>query len=299
MMQSSTSSNSTPPFHVRLLKNKKLLTIGAMLIILATIAFIFYITIAKFNAQVTVNHADHSRQSPFVHQIVHVRQKLVVGIDPNYPPMGYKPQDQLIGYDVDLAKAVAHELNVPVEFIEGNFSSSLDTQNLGEPNLLTQDKVDVIISSVPNTRSRQQYYSLTNPYLELGQVAVTKSSAAPISSIDDLKGKKLVTVKHRAANDYLSVLNNDDRIIRVDSPSKAAEAVGLNSAEVWVADAPVAQAALQNNDDLKIASDLLTHEEYSIVVMRGEKDLVQKLNAIIEQLRQKGVLESLRHKWLE
>ena len=92
---------------------------------------------------------------------------LKVGVDDVYPPMEYKDKDNnTVGFDVDLAKAIGEKLGLEVQFVstawDGIFTS------------LNTDKFDCIISSVSVNEERQKNFALTKPYIANAQVIVVK-----------------------------------------------------------------------------------------------------------------------------
>lgn len=110
--------------------------------------------------------------------------KLTIGVDDTYPPMEYRNEDmELVGFDIDFAKALGEELGIEVEFIptawDGIFAG------------LMSNKYDVIISSVSMTPERLQGFEFSNPYLANGQVIVVKEGDDSINSVEDLAGKKV------------------------------------------------------------------------------------------------------------
>ena len=260
---------------------------------------LYLFTINQFNSHITVDHAQHGQDSPHVHPIVHVRQKLLVGIDPANPPFSFKPAGELVGFDVDLSKAIARELNVPVEFVEYEFSSSLSTGDLGSNNPLTEDKVDVVVSGVTVNRLRQQYYDFSRPYLSAGLVAVTRSGSTSIQQSSDISGKLLGVIEDSPTIDFAKASTAADRILTYGTREEGVAAVLDGSVDALLVEAPVAQSLIADNQEIHIATDLLTHDDYAVMVMRGEDDLTDEIDSILNLLRQKGVLESLRHKWLE
>lgn len=109
---------------------------------------------------------------------------LKIGVDDTYPPMEYRNDDmELVGFDIDFAKALGEELGVEVEFV----STAWDGIFAG----LISDKYDVIISSVSITPERLQSFEFSKPYLANGQVIVVKEGDNSINSVEDLAGKKV------------------------------------------------------------------------------------------------------------
>ncbi len=272
------------------------LVVGIVVILLAGL---YQFTVNQFNTQITADHAQHGKTSPHVHTIVHVRQKLLVGVSLNNPPFSFKPAGELVGFDIDLGKAIARELNVPVEFVEYKFADSLSSTGLGDSNPLTEDKVDIVIGGITVNRNRQQYYAFSKPYLSAGLVAVTSTNNTSIQQSADLSGKLLGVLANDPAIDFAKTATAADHIKTYTTRQQAVTAINNGSIEALIIEAPSAQVLLEENQALHIATDLLTQDDYAVMIMRSEDDLVSEIDAKLNLLRQKGVLESLRHKWLE
>jgi ABC-type amino acid transport substrate-binding protein len=254
-----------------------------------------------FQTQVTSDHAEHMAMSPSVHEIMHVRQKLLVGTENTYQPMEFlDPQTKsLTGFDVDLAKEIAKEFNVPVEFKTIDFDSIFAPQNLGGKNMLTNGDVDMLIDSVTITAQRQKAYLFSDPYLQVGQVALTKSDDTTIQSVADLHGKR-IAVETSTSNQSLALsYTTSDKVVGVDNFPAAAQAVIDGQADAMLTDLTNAKGIILSHPGLKIATDPLTNEAYGIVISNNKKDLLTQINQILDTLRQRGTLEQLKQKWLE
>ena len=105
-------------------------------------------------------------------------KKLRVAVDTTYPPMEFEANDgKIIGLDVDLARAIAKELKVDVEFIVMPWDGILAG--------LQSNRYDVIMSSMNITPERSQQVNFVQ-YMSMGQVFVVKKGAAPIKNEKDL-----------------------------------------------------------------------------------------------------------------
>jgi ABC-type amino acid transport substrate-binding protein len=260
----------------------------------------FYLT-TLFQNKVTSDHAEHMAMSPSLHEIMHVRQKLLVGTENTYQPMEFldSQSKDLTGFDIDLAKEIAKELNVPVEFAMINFDSVFATKNLGSQNVLTNGKVDMLIDSVTITSERQKSYLFSKPYLNVGQVALTKEANADIHTAADLQNKR-IAVETSTSNETLALTYTaNENVVRVADFPSAAQAVLDGQADAMLTDLTNAKGITITHPGLKIATDPLTDESYGIVISKDKADLLTQVNLILDSLRQSGVLEQLKQKWLE
>lgn len=218
--------------------------------------------------------------------------ELMIGIDATYPPMEYfSDVGTLVGHDIDLGNYLANELGVGA-----NFQNILWDDIFNE---LIAGKIDIILSSVTITKERELKYAFSDPYLNAGQVIITKKAETSISSTADLVGKKIAiqigTTNEQEALKYTS----DELVIRYEDFELATQALIKGDADAIFTDLTNAKGIVDAYPNLKIASDPFTSEFYGIVFRRGEDDLVQEVNTALNRLRQGGILTSLKQKWLE
>jgi cystine transport system substrate-binding protein len=110
---------------------------------------------------------------------------LKIGIEGTYPPFGYRgTNNQLDGFDVDVARALAARLGVKPEFVTTEWSGIIAGLQAG--------KFDVIVNQVAVTDQRKQVLDFSKPYVySAAQLIQRKNDKREFKSLDDLKGKKL------------------------------------------------------------------------------------------------------------
>lgn len=123
--------------------------------------------------------------------------KIIVGLDDNYPPMGFKDDNnEITGFDVDLAKEAAKRLGREVEFKAIDWSSK-------EAELKSK-RVDILWNGLDITEKRKENMLFSDPYMNNRQIIfVRKGSAAGITSEQDLAGKAVGTQSGGTAEEYI------------------------------------------------------------------------------------------------
>ncbi len=113
------------------------------------------------------------------------RGTLRVGLEGTFPPFNSKaPSGELVGYDVDIARAVAAKLGLKPEFVTTEWSGIIAGLQAG--------KFDVIVNQVAVTPQRKQVLDFSTPYVySAAQLIQRKDDSRQFKSLDDLKGKKL------------------------------------------------------------------------------------------------------------
>lgn len=108
---------------------------------------------------------------------------LVLGLDDAFPPMGYRnEQNEIVGYDIDLAREVAKRLGVQLVLQPIDWNAKEQELNTG--------KIDCIWNGFTITEERAKNILFTKPYLKNAQVVVVKKDA-PYQKLEDLAGKTL------------------------------------------------------------------------------------------------------------
>ena len=112
------------------------------------------------------------------------RGTLKVALEGTYPPFNFKENNQLAGFEVELANALAAKLGVKAEFATSEWSAILAGLQAG--------KYDVVINQVGITDKRRETFDFSEPYtISSPQLIVRKDEQRVFKSLDDLKGKKL------------------------------------------------------------------------------------------------------------
>ncbi len=125
-------------------------------------------------------------------------KKIVIGLDDEYAPMGFKDeQNQIVGFDVDLAKEAAKHLGCEVEFKAIDWSSKEAELKSG--------RIDVIWNGLDITEERKQNMLFSEPYMDNRQIIfVRKNDDLGIMSESDLAGKAIGTQSGGTAEEYFN-----------------------------------------------------------------------------------------------
>ena len=108
-------------------------------------------------------------------------KKIVVGLDDNFPPMGFKNEkNEIVGFDIDMAKEAAKRLGRPVEFKAIDWSSKEAELKSG--------RIDVIWNGLNITEERKKNMLFSNPYMEAKQL-IFIPAGSPVKGQADLAGK--------------------------------------------------------------------------------------------------------------
>lgn len=124
-------------------------------------------------------------------------KKVVVGIDPDYPPMGFiDPNGQPGGFDVDLANETFKRMNYRVVFKPIDWANKESDLNSG--------KIDLIWNGLAVTEERQKSMLFSNPYLNGQEVIVTMKDNDSIMNEEDIAGKIVGMQRDSGVEEYFA-----------------------------------------------------------------------------------------------
>lgn len=219
-------------------------------------------------------------------------QVITIGVDDTYPPMEFRDeQNNLVGFDVDLATALGEKLNVKFEY------KSVAWDGIFEG--LKSGNYDCIISSVSMTPDRLETFDFTKPYLANGQVIVVKPGDTSIKTSADLVGK-VVGVQVNTTADTAVTKQQDTvkfDVKRYDEIIQTFDAMNAGVIDCIVVDYAVAiDYQAKYPEKYVITTAQLTNEPIAICFKKGS-ELRDKFQTALDQVKADGKLTELSKKW--
>jgi ABC-type amino acid transport substrate-binding protein len=216
---------------------------------------------------------------------------LRVAMDPSFAPFEYINDDnELVGYDIDLATEIAEALDVKVQFVSTGYDALYDT--------LTVKRADIIISAMYPDPSRTQAFVFSVPYFNAGDVLMVADRS--ITSWTSLDGKRLAclfgTTGHMIALDWQKSI--DPTIITAQSPITLTGALANGDLDAVIIDHITALNITKNADIGYILPEMITDEPYAIASRIEDGALIQAVDEILTQLESDGTLMRLTEKWM-
>ncbi|TDL03801.1 transporter substrate-binding domain-containing protein [Mycolicibacterium obuense] len=216
---------------------------------------------------------------------------LRVGTEGVYAPFSYHDAatGELVGYDVDVARAVGEKLGVRVEFVETPWDSMFAA--------LEADRFDVVANEVTINPERQAKYDLSQPYSVGEGVIVTRADDTSITSTADLKGK--VAAENATSNWSEVARKAGARVESVEGFTQAITLLSQGRVDVVINDSIAVYAYLAETKDasVKIAGTVGEKSEQGFAA-RKDSGLLPELNTALDQLRADGTLAQISQKYL-
>ncbi len=219
---------------------------------------------------------------------------ITVATDATWPPMEYVDANKnIVGFDIDLLNQAAKEGGFTVKFQ----NTAWDGIFAG----LANGNYDAVISSVTITDERKKTMDFSVPYINAGQVLIVSSLTSGVTTLADLKGKAVgAQIGTTGAFEVEKVAGVE--LKTYDELGLAIEDLVNGRIAGVVADTPIAaDFALQNDSykgKLKIVGEPFTDEYYGVAVKKGNKAVLDKINAGLKKVLDSGEEEKLKDKWL-
>jgi polar amino acid transport system substrate-binding protein len=258
--------------------------------IVAIALLLFLIGCAQTNSS-TVN----ASATPVIDRIQQ-RGMLTVGMTGNMPPLNMTSKEGvLMGYEVDLARAMAKAMGVKAELKTMPFAELLPALEAG--------KIDMILSNMTITPGRNLKVAFVGPYFTSGKAFLTKiRTIAMADEADDIDARntKLVALKGSTSQAFVETAMPEAQLVIAKDYDEAVKMVLEDKVHAMVADYPIAVVSVFRYPDQGLLSVVttLTYEPIGVAVPAGDPLLVNWVENYLDIADSTGLLEELRGKWL-
>ena len=218
--------------------------------------------------------------------------KVRVATDATWPPFEYVDEQtmEIVGFDIDLIKAIAEEVNLDIEILNVAWDPLLAG--------MAQCQYDAAISAMTITEERKEAMLFSNPYFEAGQLVTVRFSNTDIKSKEDLGGKTVgaqigTTGSFEVEKIAGAILKTYDDI------GLAMQDLMNGQIDAVISDNPLAMGyANVNPDKLKTVGAIFTSEYYGIAVCKTKPELLERINEGLAKVKAEGLIDELILEWL-
>ena len=220
--------------------------------------------------------------------------KITIATEGVWSPFTYHDEttDELVGFDVEVATAVAEKLGVEAEFKEVNFDGGLTG--------VAEGTFDMMANGVDVTEERSLSYDFTDAYAYDHAVIVTKTDSTGIKSFSDLSGK---TTANSTGSTYAAMgEDNGATVTNVDTLGETMDLVLDGTVDATINANTSVQDYFNttgNSDKLKVAVTDDETTEYAFPLKKGTDNdtLREAINQAIKKLREDGTLSEISTKY--
>ena len=244
---------------------------------------------------------------------------LVMATNAAFPPYEYKEGNDIVGIDAEIAAAVAKKLGMKLEIVDVEFGSVLTG--------VSEGKYDMGMAGITVTEDRKKTMDFTETYATGIQVIIV-NDGSDITSLDSLfvfddEGNPValqntdirVGVQQSTTGDIYSssavsgwgfndLAEDDsivtDRVVRYKTGADAIQALKSGKVNCVIIDNEPAKSFVEANEGIHIreGENEYAVEDYAICVKKGNKDLLDKINKALAELKADGTIDAIIEKYI-
>ncbi|MBZ0155831.1 MAG: ABC transporter substrate-binding protein/permease [Alphaproteobacteria bacterium] len=199
-----------------------------------------------------------------------------------------KDPSKLVGFEVDLAGAIARELGVTVRPVQNAWDSLIPA--------LERWDFDIAMNGIEITPQRESRVLFSRPYYIYTEQLVVRKEETAITGFGKLKGKRVGTLSGTVAQTMLETLGGVE--VRIyPGQVEPYEDLAIGRIDAVLLDLPIAAYYARPNPKLKYAGDPVGEGFYGIAIRKGDEELRDRINTALGTLLQTGELKRIYEKW--
>lgn len=220
-------------------------------------------------------------------------KKLVMVTSADYPPFEFRDtatgKDEIIGFDVDIAKYITNQLGFQLEVRDTDFNGIVPA--------LQSRRADFAMAGMTPTAERRKNLDFSGIYYEAKNTIVAKKGRK-LTKAEDLVGKKvgvqLGSTQEKAAQKFKKV-----KLVSLNKTGELIQEIKSNRIDAAIIEDTIAKGFVGNNPDLEFHTIANTEESGSAIAFTKGSKLVNDFNRVLQQMKQNGEIEKLVKKWFD
>lgn len=217
-------------------------------------------------------------------------KKLIVGMSADFPPYEFhikndKGEDEIVGFDVEIAKEIAKDLGAELEIKDLKFDTLL--------NELSSGRVDLVISGLSPTPDRAEQIDMSKIYYKAEQAVVTREADKDkFNTMESLEGAKIGVQQGSIQEDMAKEIPNA-QLTSLGKINDIIMQLNTNRVDAAILEGPVAESFVKNVKGLVItdAKPVTEDEGYVIGIKKGNKELLDQVNTTLDRLIGAGSID--------
>jgi Ca-activated chloride channel family protein len=212
-----------------------------------------------------------------------------VGVFPDPCPFECAGADgELVGFDIDLMQAIAHEAGFDIEFVQ-----TRDWEAIFRA--VDEGKFDVVISSATILEEREQWVNFSDPYFNAG-LAITVQEGSTIAGPADLDNQQVAVLGGSTGETWVAENTKAEAVV-YSTVTEMFEELEKGNVDAVVIDSPFAMEMVREKSDLTMRTPLLTQEWYGIAVSKERPELLAQINEALATVQRSGEYERIHREW--
>ena len=225
------------------------------------------------------------------------KDTLIVGLDDTFAPMGFKDESgEIVGFDIDLAKAMGEKLGKAIEFQSIDWTMKETELNAGN--------IDFIWNGYSISDERKEQVDFSVPYLKNRQIIITLANS-DINAKTDLAGKTVAAQTGSTAVDAIEAQPDvmatfkDGKPVTYESNNDVLMDLEAGRVDAAVADEIIVRYYMskKGEEKFKVLDEDFGEEEYGVGMRKGDAKMVDAFNKAYDELKAEGKLAEISTKW--
>ena len=208
--------------------------------------------------------------------------ELVMVTEAGFAPYEYYDNGEIVGVDVDIANEIAKEMGKKLVVKDVAFDSIINEVKTG--------KADFGSAGISYSDERAEEVDFSVNYSISKQVVIVKENSS-ITSTKDIGNKKIAVQLGSIADTYVTDNYKNAEIVRQKKYLAAIEDLKSDKVDAVVMDELPAKEIINSNNGLKILDGSLTNDSYGMVVKKGNSELLNVINKVLNRLKEEGKIE--------
>lgn len=215
-------------------------------------------------------------------------EKLIMVTEASFAPYEYYSDGKIVGVDVEIASEIAKEMGKKLVVKDVAFDSIIHEVKSG--------KADIGVAGISYSEERAMQVDFSVNYTTSKQVVIVRKNSV-INDVAEIKNKRIAVQLGSVADLYVSEEYDNKNIIRQKKYLAAIQDLKDNKVDCVVMDELPAKQIINENRDIRIIEEALTEDNYGIIVDKGNTDLLEVINRVINRLKKEGKIDEyvLRH----
>jgi polar amino acid transport system substrate-binding protein len=219
--------------------------------------------------------------------------KVIAATDAGWPPFEYVDETtkEIVGFDIDLMKAIAVKSNLNVEFVNVAWEPLLEG--------IAQCQYDAAISFIPIAEDRKPDMLFSDSYYTVGQQIVAAAGNADVRNPGDLRGKRVGAQISTVSAIEVGKMEGAE-LVMFNAVNQAFRALLTGDVDAVVADNILALGYVgKYPEQLKTVGEPFAGESIAIAVCKHKPELLEKINAGLQTVLDQGIIDGLNDKWVK
>jgi polar amino acid transport system substrate-binding protein len=220
--------------------------------------------------------------------------EFVLGLDDSFPPMGFRDENgEIAGFDIDLAREVTSRMGVELKLQTIDWDAKILDLN--------SKNIDAIWNGLTITDERKEKIEFTKPYIANKQIVITRAGS-DIDTKADLADKKVGIQLGSSSEDAVTaepaVLESFEGLYKYQDNIQALIDLENGNLDAVVVDEILGRYYIgKRAGSFAVASESFAKEEYGIGFRKGETDVAQEVDRILDEMVENGTAAEISRKW--